>query len=268
MRKLLTPLALLFVSTALLAQAQQATQISQEQKVVETAYAKLRTAVKYYALYQYATNPHGDLFQRVSDDDMRFTLSDIRVGNANDILNEKYSSFATKPSGGRVINAGMVTQMGDKGTESIFAQAEWTSGQSLSEDWEVPMSEVYRICKEQEGMTVSRYVALTVTLEFRREFISYKALWLFGTNRYGKPHTLNIDTVMGISGGALHDLMGKRIYPSVILDTDLKDAPGVREWFQANTAQECGNAAREVCCDLKDLQCGVTNADLQHSLTN
>lgn len=256
-------LLFLFASTVLFAQAQ----ISQEEKIVKSAYGKLRAAVTYREVYEYAKNPAGKILaQRISDNDLHFTLSDVRVGYANDILTEKYSSLATKPSGGRVIRTGLVTQPGDTGTESTFATAAWSDGQTVTENWEVPTSEVFKVIHEEQGITVSRYLACTVTLDFQRESITYKAVWLFGTGRNGAPITQDGDNVAGINGSALHALMDKTIYPSVILDTDLKDAPGVREWFQANTAPDCGNTKRDVCCDSSTIQCGVSTTDLERSL--
>lgn len=243
-------------------------QITREETVVRTAYAKLAYAIQLHEIYNFSgLKTEGTLAQYVAAREMHFALSDIRGGSLSDIQTDKYSDLVTRPDGREVLHVRNATiQNTENGKQAITntAAAEWGEGQTVTEDWDLQMAKAVPILEAQNEAVLSRYVACTVTVSYRNKQSTYKALWLFGKDKQGNPFTLGIDTIVGIYGGALNYVINNPVYPAVMLETKLRDTPGLRDWFAAHIAT-CG-ASRDACCDPETLQCGISIASLQRSL--
>ena len=243
-------------------------QMTHEETVVRTAYAKLAYAVQLNEIYHFTSDSKGNLSERLRKNEIRFNLTDVRSGKISDITADKYADLVTEPDGRDVIHATVAsidyTERGKKVTMDTVS-AQWGKGQTVNEDWNVPLSKLLPAIQDQNRAAFSRYVACTVTVDYQGKQETYKALWLFGQDYDSNPYTVAGDTIIGINGNSLHHVANHPIYPAVLLETPSGDKPEIRDWFAAHVVPSCG-VDHDSCCDTQSLQCGISAANLQRSL--
>src|SRR5260221_3420970 len=130
-------------------------QMTHEEQVVRTTYAKVSYAIQVEEISKIifdskvANKPidRATFSKRLKDAELRFELTDFKTGEISAISQTKYSDLVTKPAGGPALSIGARTwqEVTDdpKQTKSDVATARWGSAQTLTENWEIPFGEVY-----------------------------------------------------------------------------------------------------------------------------
>jgi len=167
---------------------------SPEETAVRAAYSKVSKAVDAGIAYAAATGIPDYKGQPVT-----FELSDFRTGPISDIAGVEYRWLVTEPKGEEVFG---INRTGDD-KEGWVMTENWIPGQTLTEDWAVPMSQLLPKIEKQNGdADFTRFAAYTVKVTHEGKSRTYKALCLFG-DLNGNPVVLVIDTATGLDGNAL-----------------------------------------------------------------
>jgi len=251
-------------------------QTSSEENIVRTTYAKLRYALKISAVHDALTrNPNplpADLEYQVAAKTIGFDLSNFASGPVNDISKRIYGELVTKPQGEDVLMVAMahfnsLEDLPDKlqvrETNEVGAEAAWTGGQILTENWNVPFEQFLPLFDKQNSSMYSRYATYHVRVSYDGRSRSYNAMFLFGT---GSVPVLVVDTVTNNS--ALGALMQESLYPAVLLESRLSQISAVANWLKKHQASDplCPGGRRQVCCDATTLICGPAEADVKSAL--
>jgi hypothetical protein len=191
----------------------------------------------------------------------------LSSGDVAKIANTPYSQLASKPVGEDVILSGPVEisySVGSVKKRTLEANAKWTPGQSIGEEWNRPFAELMKASDAEQKRTgdqrFTQFVSMKVTATLGDRSLTHNALVLFAK----KDSALNnklliIDAVTNQS--ALSFFAINSPYPGVLLETDLR-TPAVERWFSENAVPaKTGNG--DVVCDLKSLSCGVASGDLK-----
>ena len=252
-------------------------QMTHEEQVVRTTYAKLSYATQIKAIVTAFEDSLGQppadnatVFNRIANETVTFQFTSIQVGDFAAIAKTAYGDLVTKPNGESILSVatGFWTYTTDepKETRAATGYPAWTGSPILSEDWTVPFAAMVQKAQEsgQEDMTpYKRYAAVSVTVTFHGQARSYKSLFVFGHDTQGKERILPMDTVVG--GPALAFFFANSVYPAVLFEPGLRKVPFVAQWLRANSA--AGIASGQVSCDLQTLKCSVPQADVTRALS-
>jgi len=251
-------------------------QMTHEETVVRTAYAKLSYAVDLEtAMRAVRRNPkitYAQLTQEVAKESLTFRLSDFSCADIASVLDQKYSeAFHDIRDGGDVIDIASVTETFSEEipgpphvkteTSMNVARPRWSHG-PLGPVPDGTVAEALPIMNRESGLSVPlvRYCAYTVTVTFEGRSRTYQADFFFGPE--GQPDSG--DMVVALGGGALPELLVKPVYPQVLIEpTAYGKNPTVRAFLEANQRSDATCRRGEACCDLSVLQCGVYSADLK-----
>lgn len=255
-------------------------QMSHEEQVVRTTYARLAYAVQvtevHEAIYDSESTKkvvdHAGLAQRLKNVEITFELSDFKVGNVtdDDIGQTLYSALVTKPSGGMGLAIGTVhsnfsTDSPPNGsqvpqhTQSVGASAKWQQEQNITqEDWDIPWSKAFPLTENYTWFT--RYAAFKVKVGFQGRFREYRAMFTFGHDpKTGAEYIDPVDTVTNLMGGALFFFANHGAYPEALIEGGIgRDIPAVHDWLRA---QASGGRQHEDNCGIA--KCGVSQQDLR-----
>ncbi len=244
-------------------------QMTHEETVVRTAYAKLSFAVDINTAYtaaltKPATSP-ADLAEQVEHSGLRFTLSNFTVGNLADIANQPYELLGQYPDGQDVIYTSLATVMHNDShafpVASELATAQWGQGPQGHAP-RLTVAQMLPLMEQESGVSpLLRYCTYTVTATLAGRSRTYKAAFLFGEKGKAAP----ADAVIALGGGALAPFISRPVYPGVLLQTSLWKNQSVRNFVVTTQRFEtsCKAGSGEVCCDTDKLQCGVPAADLR-----
>jgi hypothetical protein len=259
-----------------LAKGQQ--QMSHEEQVVRTTYAKLSYATQIKAVVtafeDSLTQPPTDnaaVLDRIAKDTVTFQFTSIQVGDFADIAKTAYGDLVTKPNGENILSiaTGFWTYTTDepKETKTATAYPAWTGSPILAgEDWTVPFALAMQKVQEagqEDTRPYKRYAAISVTVTFHNQTRSYKSLFEFGHDTQGKELILPVDTVIG--GPALAFFFANSVYPAVLFEPGLRKVPFVAQWLRSNAAVGIGSG--QVSCNLQSLKCSVPQADVTRALS-
>jgi len=255
-------------------------QMTHEETVVRTAYAKLSYAVDLEtAMRAVRHNPkitYAQLAQAVARESLTFRLSDFSVGDIASLPQDHkyYEFFPDIRNGGDVIDVASVTETFTEEihgpphvkteTSMNVARPRWSHG-PLGPIPDVTVAEELPIMNRESGLSVplTRYCTYTVTVTFEGRSRTYRAAFYFGPQ--GQPDSG--DMVVALGGGALPELLVKSIYPQVLVETTMWGTnPAVRAFLEANQRSNETCRRGEACCDLSALQCGVLSTDLNTEL--
>jgi hypothetical protein len=251
-------------------------QMSREEAVVRTTYAKLIYALKIGAIHDFVvTYPNGslsDLEDRLAAKNLRFELSNFSSGRVAEISKRKYADLVTKPAGEDVLDVSLGTYNFSeeieatrevKETSETGAQASWSAGQNLAQDWNVPFEQMLPDAETQNKSKYSRYAAFSLTVSFEGRSRSYRAMFLFGT---GEVPVLAADNVT--NHPALTGLVSKSLYPRVLLESPLARKKAVAEWLKSHRVRDpaCRPGQGEACCDPSSMRCGVAAEDVDRAM--
>lgn len=259
-----------------LAKGQQ--QMTHEEQVVRTTYARLSYAVQVNEVHKAIADSakgelidHASLNQRLKAAELVFLLSDFKVGNVTDadIGQTKYAYLVTKPSGDSLdITHGTTSFTTDspadgsvrpQHTESVIAMAQWHASQTISEDWEQPWAKLFPLIENSTWFT--RYASFKAKVSFQGRSREYRAMFLFGHDpKSGAEYVVPGDTVAGLTG-ALHFFVINNAYPEALIEGGVgRDIPAVRDWL---SAQATVGKAHDDNCDPATAKCGVSRQDLE-----
>lgn len=251
-----------------LAKGQQ--QMSHEEQVVRTTYAKLSYADEVRIIMK-TMNALPDKFQadeRSADkalaSRLEFQLSDFKTGPVSEIEGRIASELAGFPPEG---DTGMLlvapgtfnykdnSAIGQGKTEwTVYADVSWNKQpyhRAPGDGW--PMAAILSL-KEMNG-PYDRYATYTVTVTFQGKSRTYSTAVLFGKNADGA----NVHFLDLISGNMTLDLLAKTdMSTAPFSKTDLRDVPFIRKWLNSNRQQACNVKGHgDVCCNPETKKCGI-----------
>jgi hypothetical protein len=244
-------------------------QMSHEEQVVRTTYAKLSYADEIRIIMK-TMNALPDKFQaneRVADNALgsrlEFQLSDFKTGPVSEIEGRILSELAGTPVEGDTtllvapgtFNYTDHSAIGKGRTEwTVYANVSWNKQpfhRAPGDDW--PMATVLKM-KEMNG-PYDTYATYTVTVTFEGKSRTYSTAALFGTNADGA----NIHFLDLISGNMTLDLLTRTdMSTAPFSKTDLRDVPFIRKWLNSNRQQACSVKGHgDVCCNPETRKCGI-----------
>lgn len=273
---------LLYMLVVSIAGVAAATDMSHEESVVRNTYAKLSYAVEVGSITRLTKPAYNNpevkleavaLANSMTSAEVRFQLSDIRVGNLADIAQTKYEDLVTKPSGGQGLSISPVgfnyTERGIRALYTETAEASWIKVPALSADWNISVGQMISTMAHDMHVEVkmSRFLSCAVTVAYQGRSENYKALWLFGTDSNGKAVTWPVDTLIGTNGGALDYFQVHKVYPYSLAETHMRNIPAVHDWLTTRVVPSalCVSSG-DACCDLTALKCGHSIDELGISL--
>jgi hypothetical protein len=255
-----------------------AAEMSHEETVVRTAYAKFayaaqqqvigefgREAATKLASRQYAQMTHEERFAAAKID---FTLADFVVGDARDILKRKVTDFITLGDTEIIAISERTSDFNDNGLQtSLYGLVpRWTKAHPVPPILEsLTLDDSYALEWRQprpDGLW-QRYASYTVTVTFQGKTIGpYKALFFFGHNAKGDEAIEPRDSITDNVG--LGEVLAQHLFPDAFVLTKLRTYPVVANWLAANQASgpNCSAGKGDVCCDLVKLQCGPGREDM------
>ena len=241
-------------------------QMSHEEIVVRTAYARLAYAVDLYTIYTAVqANPKIDfvaLAKEIDRQGLRFNLSDFATGNLADIAHDDYSVLGQYPDGQDIISISPVnatsTEIPAPAVSTYMATAAWAPGPQGRAPYRT-VGEMLPLEERESGVApLRRYCTYTVTATLLGRSRTYRASFLFGDR------VAPADVVVAIGGGAMRTLLTRKLYPDILIGTKLGSNPAVRDFLAATQREEqiCRAGIGDVCCNPEKLQCGVASSDL------
>jgi len=261
--------------------------ITHEEATVRKAYAKLSyltqlTDVGDAAIRSYTT-PAIDrvkISQQMNDAEVRFNLSDFKVGDISEIANIKWGELISPPPqpNGEILAIDSGTQ---RFQDHDRLQSEWRFGKP---HWQpadrVPASSMATVLAltVQQHIQISgkswtypdvmydRYASFSASVTFQGKTAGpYNAVFFFGKNAKGQEVVAPQDNIT--DGNALFLALTDPLYPRGLLETHLRETPVVSEWILSNEIfdQNCSVGKRELCCSGTS-KCGISHDDLQREL--
>jgi hypothetical protein len=259
-------------------------QMSHEETVVRTAYAKFAYAVQQVPISELAseansapvkpdnlTNLTAD--QRLAAAQVNFLLQDFVVGDLRDILNRKVTDLISYPVGETLTTGSRVYNYDENGLETHWGslEAQWRPAHVWSETvMAFTFQNVYEIWHKQRPDVVwQHYAAYSVTVTFQGKTRGpYKALFIFGHDDKGNEIAEPKDEITSIAG--LTFALTQPLFPESFVLTRMRNFPVVKDWLEANqvSGPNCSASGTngEICCDLERLKCGPKSEDVAAGL--
>ena len=252
-------------------------QISHEEQVVRTTYAKLSYADEVGIIVSAMSN--GDKWKipaesldKALNSRLDFQLSHFKTGDVKEIEGRIVSEISGFPKEATdpVLNVVPSTYnyhnqspgLDESPSWMLYAQIKWKElgydpnrGGNL---W--PMAEILKL--PEMGGTFTRYATYTVTLTFESKSITYNTLALLETKPDGSENVHFMDVHCGTS---MLDLLARTtIFPAPFIKTHLRNVPVVRRWLSANVQSCTGRSKKDgdVCCDPGSGRCGLEQHEL------
>lgn len=215
--------------------------------------------------------------QQFLDAEVQFVLGDFKVGDIQDIANEKWGDIITPPLPPMQIlkiNVGS-QQFTDNDlpmTEWQTASAQWVPADPIPpavSDTILNKTVAQIIALASKGWSTpdvvySRYATFLMTSTFQLKTITFKAVFFFGKNSKGEevasPQNL-LTTFSGPMGTTT-----KSSYPSGLMHSHLRDTTVLADWLvtQAVSAPDWVPGKHQLSCS--GSRCGVALNDLQQEL--
>ena len=256
--------ALLLLCVSTLASA---AEMSHEETVVRTTYARLAYAVDLNTAYKAVrTNPKittEEMSKQVAAHGLHFVISEVVVGDLKDIENKKYVEAAGQyPDGQDVIDSTVatenVTENGGNTVSTDTAMVRWGPGPNAIAP-NVTVGQMRPILEQEAGISpILRYCSYTIKVSLDGRTREYKASFLFGADG----QVAAGDTVVNINGGALSHFLTHTSYPDILMKTRYRESLAVGDFLSASKRAEASCNHAELCCDAESLQCGVPAGDL------
>jgi len=283
-RSLVTLSAIVLTILPLASPARAQSTMSHEETVVRMVYSKLDyltqlDVVSKAALDSYSGQSidEAQVQKQLSDAKIEITLSDFKAGPISEILNKPWLDYLSIPSPPQEILEVMIGNHTYKDNDLPMiswqtAAAKWkpadpTPQAALDFLQNKTVKEMLEASSKvtPSDIVYSRYISYFVTARFQSKSISYKALYLFGTDAKGieKASPGDFYTVMnGLTFGA-----PQNFYPDGLLHSHLREVPVLAEWLKAHemSDEQCSTAGtRDFCC--VGSRCGVAAIDLRNAL--
>lgn len=258
-----------------------------EEEAVRTAYAKFsfaaRIALLSHAVEKFPGGPGLDnplALTKAMDDEIRFDLTDFKVGKVRDIYSKPASTLFEGPVGLLNVQTG---ERADEFTKDgitkkynvTYADVDWQPKPPPSPDLTqehrtktgklTPTVEdmLYPMRKPNSGGEWTRYVSYSVVASLRGRTLSYRASFIFSGNGEMED-TMSLDFATLMSPGFF---VNNPMYPSLLVDTAYREIPYIQAWIVANQIAGCKKTKQpEVCCDASTGECGLATEDVQKSM--
>jgi hypothetical protein len=241
-------------------------QMTPEERQIRQTYARITLASEIYAV-QKALEPGKDVTKELADGRVEFRLSDFRVGNVADHLNDPYGQFVSRLNGQDHLQIGKFIFNFERNHavtyHNVSASVQWQRGGPVAPvDWEtIPLAHVVDAAHATDKSTMTRFASYTVQSTFRGETQTTRATWWWGTDRDGKPTIIVADNLNGsLSVG---EWINQPIYPGVFLDDpETQKHPAVIKWLKS-AAQDCSGKKRDNCYDENTGKAGISREDIE-----
>jgi hypothetical protein len=155
----------------------------------------------------------------------------------------------------------------DPFSEMSYASASWHRWDEYDADWSTPVKQVIAELPKDTGkpeVVYSRYATYSVTVALAGRQRTYQAIFLFGRNPDGSEAIYFIDHVLGM--GVLDTVMQRSLYPQPLLETYMREFPGIAAWI-LSAGVPSNATAKDVVCNGTTGVCGVPEKLLQQSLS-
>ena len=255
-----------------------ATQMTHEETVVRTNYARLSYAARTGVLLRYAEDARIGRAETAAelkndlDSQLTFQFRSFNVGNLADIADTRWDALVSKPQFDLITVAfgyekvPMRVGQNDPSAEMSSVIASWQRWEEYDADWSFPAKEA--IADLQKSMTpkvsYSRYAAYSVTATLYGRQRTYQAIFLFGRKPDGSEAVYFVDHILGM--GVLDTAVQRSFYPQPLLETYMRELPGVVGWI--SSAGVPSNATtNDIICDAASGLCGIPQNQLQKSLS-
>ena len=256
-------------------------EMTAEEILVRTAYAKFAYASEQAVAYQLALEASSDpsfpkrrgqtADQRLAESQVSFKLSDFSVGNIAAVANRKAIEMMFPPSGEMLVASAPVNSFAENGVGYLVygVQPRWATATATSPDVaEATLAQFLSMewPPQRSPGKWQRYASYTVSVTFRGKSRGpYKALFVFGHDDKGNAIVLPEDATT--DSIALATVMAVPLYPSAFTETRLRSLPVVSDWIRTRQKPgTCSKGEGDVCCDLVQLQCGAGEDDVAISL--
>ncbi|HZE79309.1 MAG TPA: hypothetical protein VE604_00325 [Candidatus Polarisedimenticolia bacterium] len=264
-----------------LAKGQQ--QMTHEEQVVRATYARVTFAAQLGMLWHAVELDEGWpglndglVLTKAMNEQVRFDLTDFKVGELKDISTASWTSLIEGPVDTLFIHfvempVGFTKDNKTRNFPITYADAAWKPAALSAIDRQeervrtslVPtVKEVLRsLRKPNGGGEWKRYASYSVVASLREKSISYRATFLFSPDGQ-EILPLDYATGMGIAS-----FVKTTMFPSALVDTAFREIPLVQSWILSNEIKGCKTSNQpEVCCDPVMGRCGIASEDLQRSL--
>jgi hypothetical protein len=256
-----------------------AAQMTHEETVVRTNYARLSYAARTGVLLRYAEDARVGRAETAAelkndlDSRLTFQFRSFNVGNLVDIADTRWDALVSKPQFDLITVAfgcskvPMKVGTDDPFSEMSYASASWQRWDEYDADWSTPVKQIIADLPKDTGkpeVVCSRYAAYSVTVTLYGRQRTYQGIFLFGRNPDGSEAVYFIDHVLGM--GVLDTVMQRSLYPQPLLETYMRELPRIAEWI--SSAGVPSNAtANDIICDAANGLCGIPQNQLQKSLS-
>ena len=254
---------LLLVSSA-------AAQMTHEETVVRTTYAKLNFAVQQVPITQLAMEAGGvptpkefvglSKDQRIANAQVIIRLTDFTVGSIAEILQSKVTDLITPAGSQRLeFQRGRNSYMLDKKEYQWFElRPAWMPSEPLGEAANLNLQDFLALQWAKALPPIQTYASYNVTVTYQGITAGpYKALFLFGKDDKGTEYVSPEDGT--IDAAALGAVMHEHLAADAFTTERLRTVPVVQEWM-AHHSPNCSNSEDQgVCCDLAQMVCEPTH---------
>jgi hypothetical protein len=259
--------------------------MSREEEIVRSTYARVTFAAQLGMLWHAVEMNEGWpglndglVLTKAMNEQIRFDLTDFKVGESKDVSTASWSSMIEGPVDVLFIHfveapVGFTKKTKTQTFYITYADAAWKPGapsaiDTLEERTRTSLvptvKEVLRSLRKPNsgGGDWKRYASYSVVASLRERSISYRATFLFSPNG-DEVLPLDYATGMGIA-----PFVKTAMYPSALVDTAFREIPLVQSWILSNEIKGCKKSNQpEVCCDPAMGRCGIASEDLQRSLS-
>ncbi len=233
-----------------------------EERVVRSTYAMLQYAVDLEAARALVDAPSYSRWAqspsaRIEASGLSFVITDVRLGDFQQIEGRPTSDFIAPPEGDALAIATTNHRYveGPTSTETWLrsAQPKWVTSPFARINWAVPLGVAVTV--DQPGKRYSRYAHFTVALAYDHQTVSYRALFLFESDSDGMKGVRIMDPVTDVS--ALMTMLNYDPYPEAFIKGPHRSSRPIQEWLHRDAVTCDYNAGKGVCCDLRTLRCGM-----------
>jgi hypothetical protein len=258
-------------------------QMTHEETLVRTAYAKLAYALEQGVIGQLAMEASGvptpkehaglNSDQRIAAAQITLSLSDFVVGDGREILDRRAVDLIS-PAVGEVLEVvGGSYNYSESGrvTSWYRPEARWRPARALPPELlEATLADFYELQWHQKRPDALwlRYASYSVTVSFQgRTRGPYKALFMFGHDADGNEVVEPEDATIDATG--LASAMHEHLFADAFVLTRLRTHALVSNWLYERQmpAPSCSAVHGDVCCDLTKLRCGPKQVDVEEGLS-
>jgi hypothetical protein len=257
-------------------------QMTHEETMVRTAYAKFAYAVQQGAIGELAGEANGWQVpeqyagltgdQRLAAAQVSFTLTDFVIGDVRDILNRKAFDLISPPVAETLTTSVETSNFSDNGLATRWGalEARWQPAHVLSQAaMALTVGDMYEVQwhKQRSERIWETYASYSVTVTFQGKSRGpYKGLFIFGHDDKGNEVIEPKDETTSIPGIAF--ALSEPLFPEPFVLTRMRSLPVVVNWLDANemSGPGCSVGKGDVCCDLVKMKCGPGRADVSAGL--